>query len=84
MCVCVCVCDTHTHTHRLNTYSVGGQEYCSACDANAQAPAGSTSALACRCNAGFRYPSINIRRPLLLLSRSTCRVLLPLDTLAHI
>jgi hypothetical protein len=60
----------HAHTHSPNTYSGGGQEYCSACDPNAQALAGSTNAWACRCNAGFRS--------LLLLSRSICRALLPL------
>ena len=36
-----------------NTFSSFGQDACDACDVNAQAPAGSTNASACRCNAGY-------------------------------
>ena len=36
-----------------NTFSLFGEDYCSPCDSNAQAPAGSTSAAACQCNAGY-------------------------------
>jgi len=40
-----------------NTFSAQGQDWCSACDPNAQALAGSASATACRCNAGFSGPN---------------------------
>ena len=40
-----------------NTFSAHGQDWCSACDPNAQALAGSTSATACQCNAGFSGPN---------------------------
>jgi len=36
-----------------NTFSSAGEDYCSACDANAQSAIGSHIAIDCKCNAGF-------------------------------
>jgi len=37
----------------VHTFSLFGEDYCSPCDSNAQAPAQSTSSAACQCNAGY-------------------------------